>query len=406
MTMKNIYLCGHTGSKNRGCEAIARSTSYILETLGVKRENRFLFTYDENSDRLFNLDKEINLIPYTKTNTIDKGIAYLYRKLNNNNLKYTKKRFKKILSINKNDNILFTIGGDTYCYSTPYTTLAFNEYAKDREIPNVFYGCSINEDTTLKKDMCRDINGFSYVIARELISKGTFENILDDKSKLYYACDPAFQLPVTETDLPSGFLPGNTVGINVSPLVFKDVENVNDIMYKNIFNIIDYILDKTDMRVCLIPHVYNIENNTGDIFILNKIYGKYKDNNRVSVVDKELSCTQLKYIISKCRFFIGARTHATIAAYSTKVPTIVLSYSVKSRGIAMDLFGKEEGYLLKWRDIVDNNEIKNVFISSLLRNESEIRRTYDIVLPKYKQTIIDATRKVLESLNCYDEEQK
>ena len=404
--MKNIYLCGHTGSQNRGCEAIVRSTVYILETIGIEKKNRFLLTYNKFADELFGVDKIINLIPYQKSNVLDKGIAYLYRRLKDNNLKYTKKRFKKILDMPADESILFSIGGDLYCYGTPYTAMAFNEYAKDRGIPNVFYGCSINEDTPDKKDMCRDINSFSYIVTREPSSEETFKKVLDDKSKLYHACDPAFQLPVTETELPEGFLSENTVGINISPLVFSDVNDVNDIMYKNIFSLIDYITENTDMNVCLIPHVYNIENNTQDIFVLNNIYNNCKDNRRVSIVNKELSCTELKYIISKCRFFIGARTHATIAAYSTGVPTLVLSYSVKSRGIARDLFGKEEGYLLKWRDISGENDIKDVFVSSLLKNEDEIRRVYSDVLPGYKQSIIDATRKVLESLNYKDEKQK
>ena len=401
--MKNIYLCGHTGSRNHGCEAIVRSIAHILETLGVKRENRFLFTYNKQSDMLFSVDDVINLIPYLKVNIVDRGISYLYRKLNNNNLKYTKKRFKKILDIPSKGDVLFSIGGDLYCYGLPYTTFAFNEYAKDNKIPNVFYGCSINEDTIEKIDMCKDINNFSYVIAREQISNETFLKVLGDKSKLLNACDPAFQLPIIKTDLPTGFVPNNTVGINISPLVFRDSENINDIMYKNMFNLIDYLLNETDMSVCLIPHVYNIEKNSQDIFVLNNIYGYYKGNSRVSIVNRELSCTQLKYIISNCRFFIGARTHATIAAYSTGVPTLVLSYSVKSRGIARDLFGKEEGYLIKWQDISGENDIKDVFVSSLLKNETEIKEMYETILPGYKQTIIDATRNVLESLNFYNE---
>lgn len=44
--------------------------------------------------------------------------------------------------------------------------------------------------------------------------------------------------------------------------------------------------------------------------------------------------------------FIGARTHATIAAYSSLVPTLVVGYSVKARGIARDLFGTEKNYVL------------------------------------------------------------
>ena len=42
------------------------------------------------------------------------------------------------------------------------------------------------------------------------------------------------------------------------------------------------------------------------------------------------NCMELKGFIGRCRFFVGARTHATIAAYSSCVPTLAAGYSVKS----------------------------------------------------------------------------
>ena len=57
-------------------------------------------------------------------------------------------------------------------------------------------------------------------------------------------------------------------------------------------------------------------------------------------------CEELKGCISRCRFLVAARTHASIAAYSTGVPTLVAGYSVKARGIARDLFGTEDGHVL------------------------------------------------------------
>ena len=85
------------------------------------------------------------------------------------------------------------------------------------------------------------------------------------------------------------------------------------------------------------------------------------------------SCTELKYLISNCRFFLGARTHATIAAYSTGVPTLVLGYSVKSRGIARDLFGTEEGYVLPVQKLTRPEELTEAFLR-LMDQEERIRR--------------------------------
>jgi polysaccharide pyruvyl transferase WcaK-like protein len=75
---------------------------------------------------------------------------------------------------------------------------------------------------------------------------------------------------------------------------------------------------------------------------------------------EDCNCRELKHIISRCRFFIGARTHVTIAAYSSCVPTLVLGYSVKSRGIARDLFGTEVGYVLPVQKLTDSYELVTV----------------------------------------------
>lgn len=68
-----------------------------------------------------------------------------------------------------------------------------------------------------------------------------------------------------------------------------------------------------------------------------------------------------KYIISKCRMFVGARTHATIAAYSTCVPTLVVGYSVKARGIARDLFGTEEKYVIPAQSLSNTGQLQEAF---------------------------------------------
>ena len=108
------------------------------------------------------------------------------------------------------------------------------------------------------------------------------------------------------------------------------------------------------------------------------------------------NCMELKGYIARCRMFIGARTHATIAAYSTEVPTLVLGYSVKSRGIAKDIFGEEEKYVIPVQDISNVNTLADSFLW-LLDNENKIRRYLHTVIPQY---IADATKakNILDNL--------
>lgn len=194
--------------------------------------------------------------------------------------------------------------------------------------------------------------------------------------------------------MPTGFKKENTVGINVSEMT---VNEDNPQAYANVITLIRYILDNTDMSVCLIPHVYSIKNNRNDYPILKKIYNEI-NSERVSIVDKEYNCEQLKYIISNCRFFVGARTHATIAAYSSGVPTLVIGYSVKSKGIATDLFGTYDGYVIPYTELTEKNELVKAF-KGIVEKESEIRARLHSFLPEYRQQLSDAVAKYISGKN-------
>ena len=80
--------------------------------------------------------------------------------------------------------------------------------------------------------------------------------------------------------------------------------------------------------------------------------------------------------------FIGARTHATIAAYSTGVPTLVAGYSVKARGIAKDIFGTDQNYVLPVQGFTRNEDLTEAF-RWLCENEQHIRKYLKDKMPEY-----------------------
>ena len=94
------------------------------------------------------------------------------------------------------------------------------------------------------------------------------------------------------------------------------------------------------------------------------------------------NCMELKGYIARCKFFVGARTHATIAAYSSCVPTLVLGYSVKSRGIANDLFQTNEHYVLPVQSLSDPLELARNF-DWIMDHEQEIKTHLKNIIPDY-----------------------
>ena len=98
------------------------------------------------------------------------------------------------------------------------------------------------------------------------------------------------------------------------------------------------------------------------------------------IENENLTAPELKYIISNCELFFGARTHATIAAYSSCVPTLVLGYSVKSRGFATDIFGGTDGHVVSVQDVADSEALVECF-KQFVSQSDQVRKKLEQVIP-------------------------
>ena len=400
--MKEIILYGHNGSKNHGCEAIVRSTAKILSPLGGVR----LFSFNKDEDMQFDLNACVPVMQaHLKRSNGAVGKAtwrgWLKKIIKKSvPLSLIMKLQKKMGMKDYQDiaqatgDLFISIGGDVYCYDS-YAVLDYLNEALNRHAKTALWGCSITpgrikNDKTLRKDL----NRYSLITARESITyNALLENGINGNTHLFP--DPAFVLDLKETPLPGNFLPGNTVGINLSPMVQR-LENRNNVTYKNVQNLIQYILKKTDMNICFIAHVIWPGNN--DLQPLTALYEEFKNTGRVSLVGHTQNACELKYIISQCRFLVASRTHAGIAGYSTQVPTIVIGYSVKARGIARDIFGREEGYVLPVQDIQTEDELTNVF-KNLQKNEDIIRAHYKEFMPSYINRAYQGAEEIKKLMN-------
>ena len=59
--------------------------------------------------------------------------------------------------------------------------------------------------------------------------------------------DPAFLLNRIDLPLPDKYIEGNTVGINVSPMIIGHESN-QGVTLQNYIELIDYIINQTDIR--------------------------------------------------------------------------------------------------------------------------------------------------------------
>lgn len=374
--MNKIFLYAHGGSGNHGCEALVRSTIKILRD----NDNKIVvISTRPEEDIKYGLDKLCTIIKDTNDSFSKKSFgfikAYLDLKIKKDYMPMEKLRYKEAFDHIKKGDVALSIGGDNYCYADVEKYVMMHDMLKERGAKTILWGCSIEPEIAFRDDIKKDLERYNLITARETI---TYEALKEINPNTILVSDPAFQLDVEDMMLPDNFFIGNTVGINLSPMVI-DNEKTAGITWNSYICLIDYILNETSMNIAFIPHV--VWNESDDRIPLKKLYDKYRDTNRVCFIE-DTTCTRLKYAISKCRFFIGARTHSTIAAYSTGVPTLVLGYSVKSKGIANDIFSKEENYVIDVRTIQTECDLLERF-KNLQTNEEAIIKNYDIIKNDY-----------------------
>ena len=115
---------------------------------------------------------------------------------------------------------------------------------------------------------------------------------------------------------------------------------------------------------------------------LSAIKAQFADEPRVFLLPDCLNAMQYKGYVKRLSGLVAARTHVSIAAYSTFVPTLVIGYSVKARGIARDLFGDEAGHLLPAQELSGEAELIAAYDALMKRGDAE-REQLQRRMPSY-----------------------
>lgn len=387
--MKHYILYSHDGSGNHGCEALVRTT---IELLQDSDTSFTLSSSHPEEDLAYGIDKLCDVVKiHSKSKSVKKDIkflkAYYQLKVKHNYLPLDQLAELATFNAQKGD-IALSIGGDSYCYGGTDKLAFQNRIWKYGGLKTVYWGCSIEPELLNNKEIAADIASFDLITARETIS---FNALKEVNSNTILVNDSAFLLNKIIKPLPMG-IKQDVVGINLSPMVTSR-EISPGIVKKNYEGLIEFILKETDMSVLLIPHV--IWESNDDRILNDCFFQRYNYTGRVFKVE-DARCEELKGYISQCRFFVGARTHATIAAYSSLVPTLVLGYSVKSRGIARDLFGDEENYVIPVQGLKSTDTLVKSFMW-IYKHEESIKKHLVSIMPDYSKRVYKA-REIIKNL--------
>lgn len=386
--MKSIMLYNHGGCENRGCEAIVRSTSALF----ADHAKLCLASDQKEKDERGALEHVSCVVASTiSPYSIHRIINSVGFRLGMPRESEVARKYRPVVRLGMHSDICLSIGGDTYCYGHQEHLQVINRRLKRAQKPMVLWGCSVEPDL-LEGETLDDLKAYDLIVARESITAQAMEDV---GLPVMRWCDPAFTLKAKMLPLPAQWREGNTVGINVSPLILKCAKDGTKAL--DAFEaLVRHILDTSDSAIALIPHVIWPHDN--DLDALGAIKSRFAQEDRVFMLSHELTSEQIKGYIARLSALVTARTHASIAGYSTAVPTLVIGYSIKARGIARDLFGDEEGHLIPVQELSDAKQLIDGYDAMMARAQSEHEYLTER-LPEYmrgRDEVISAVLKLAE----------
>lgn len=368
----NIALYGILGVYNYGCEAIVRGCVKTIKEV-YPDANITLVTPRVESDSNQLGDLGINFIERK---------AVFYKKIIN---KITQKigmgsvLYREDLSWLDEFDMVFSIGGDLYTlpgqYQQPkgvyYNQLIhFGDIVKKKGKKLIIYGASIGPFDGYEKVKSKFLHHFKDVDLIVVREKETFKYLYENmiQENLILAPDPAFSLHSKSIKKHNELL---NIGINLSPLSVLDTQGCQEfeeIKKQHIKTIMD-IYNTYRSKIVLIPHVISDDIGDDDYRYLKTIQKELTKEigNDIIILNNDLGFLGTKDKLKELDIVIAARMHCAINALESNIPTIFLSYSKKSIGMAEYVYGNKNNVLPLSEFATENFKYK----LSLFINEKE-----------------------------------
>ncbi|QNH04850.1 polysaccharide pyruvyl transferase family protein [Pseudomonas sp. B11D7D] len=399
MKLQRVYLSGQIAFDNRGCEAIVRSTVGVLRNAYPGIE--ILVPSDDiaRDERQWPTaaDHGVHFVP-AYVPWFGRYWVHLQRLpfafLKRAAWPFAFPEFLKT-QISSVDAVI-AIGGDNYSldYRLPSLIMAIDYLAMQLDKPVFLWGASVGpfeKEPDFVPAITQHLKAMKCIMVRESVSYQYLTQTLG-LGNVQQMVDPAFTL-TPETIETTEFMPDGSnagvVGLNVSPLIERYRRADQDLLGE-VVSFIRWLVREQGYGVLLVPHVVPLvgASDNDDAIYMRRIIEAAPDlAGCLKMMPADLNAAQIKNVISRVRFFIGARTHATIAALSSGLPTISIAYSIKARGINRDLFD-DEAVVLPTPELSDA-ALQKKFLY-LVTHEEMLRERLREALPRYRQQVEQA----------------
>ena len=229
--------------------------------------------------------------------------------------------------------------------------------------------------------MARDKQSYDYVL----------ENVPQQKNVAEYI-DVAFFLPYETISQDKNYI---HVGINISALLWHGGYTRNNQFglkceYQSLVEqLINHFLNQPNVKVHLIPHVVGSERSIENDYAVSYDLWREYNNANLILAPLALGPIEIKSYIAGMDFFMGARMHATIGAFSAGVPVVPMAYSRKFNGLFIDT--------LSYHHIADMKTMDNEDIIQIIQEAYDNRDSLTNEIAYQKETTVREKKQLIMS---------
>ncbi len=199
--------------------------------------------------------------------------------------------------------------------------------------------------------------------------------------------DAAFLLPAREPErgLDSGASGGGaTVGMTARKW-FRNRDRQLE-YEQSLASFVRWLIQERGASVVFLPQVTYTEGRDDDRVVARRVASAVDRDDRVQVVESELTAPEIKWLCGRMDFFVGTRMHSNIFALSSGVPTVAIAYQPKTTGIMTELG------LGRWVVPIDGlslAELQRAF-DGVCEGRDEIRRRLEAAIPELEAGALEA----------------
>ena len=326
---------------NRGCVALTYCSIYLIDKI-LGQDNYRLYLTDSgdapgmHSISMGDISISYESVPVPRLYKFKVLLKNLFKLNNVKRIIYLFKNADFVLDIGQGDSFADIYGKERYLWIDHVHRLARLVNKKYLLLPQTIGPFT---DLAIRRKAIKSIGEAAFVMTRDRQSYDYVKEIAPNQKNLREYIDVAFFLPYKKKTFEEGSI---HVGLNISALLWNGGYTRDNQFglrcdyHRAIRETIEFFLSMPDVTLHLVPHVVLSERYVeNDYEVSFDLFEEYH-NNRLILAPFFLSPVDAKSYISGLDFFMGARMHATIAAFSSGVPVVPMAYSRKFNGLFID----------------------------------------------------------------------